>query len=296
MIHNFDALERRAIEQTSKRVALAMAEEDDALSSLANAAKMNIAEPILVGNEKSIREIAEKEGIDISGFPIIPAQGEYESAAKAIELVKNGKAEILMKGKIATSSLMKAVLDRENAIRGTGLLSHITLMEIPSYGKLLIMTDAALSIAPDLQTKAGIITNAVEYAHRLGLEKPKVAVIGAVEKVNTDMSATVDAALLSKMADRGQIKGCIVDGPFALDNAVSKKSCEVKGIVSEVGGDADILLMPDIEAANVMYKTIAYLTDYKMAGVIVGAKVPIVLPSRADSETTKYLSILAAVS
>lgn len=296
MITSFKDLEKLADAGKSKRVALAMAEEADALCAIINAAKKNIAVPVLVGNEKEIRAIAERENLDIASWEIIDAQGEKESAYLAVELIKKGKADCLMKGKVATSTIMKAALDKEKGLRGSGILSHITLIEAPHYHKLLLLTDAALNIAPDLDTKAGILQNAVEVAKKLGIGTAKAAVIGAVEKVNQAMPATLEAAILSKMADRGQLKGCIVDGPFALDNAISRKSCEVKGIKSEVGGDADILLMPDIEAANVMYKTIAYLTDYKMAGIIVGAEVPIILTSRADSDVTKYLSILAGVS
>lgn len=296
MIKSFAELEKIAAGSPGKRVALAMAEEADALCAVVEAAKRNIVVPVLVGNEKDIKEIAIKEGLDISPYTIINALGEKEAAYTSVNLIKEGKADCLMKGKVATSTIMKAALDKEKGLRGSGILSHITIIEAPTYHKLLILTDAALNIAPDIDTKAGILQNAVDVSKKIGVEKPKAAVIGAVEKVNTSMPATMDAAILCKMADRGQIKGCLVDGPFALDNAVSAKSCEVKGIKTDVGGDADILLMPDIEAANVMYKTLGYLTDYKMAGIIVGAEVPIILTSRSDSDTTKYLSILAGVS
>lgn len=296
MIKSFAELEKLAAGGPGKRVALAMAEESDALCAVVEAAKRNIVVPVLVGNEKEIKEIAKKEGLDISPYTIINALGEKEAAYTSVNLIKEGKADCLMKGKVATSTIMKAALDKEKGLRGSGILSHITIIEAPTYHKLLILTDAALNIAPDIDTKAGILQNAIDVSKKLGIEKPKAAVIGAVEKVNTSMPATMDAAILCKMADRGQIKGCLVDGPFALDNAVSAKSCEVKGIKTDVGGDADILLMPDIEAANVMYKTLGYLTDYKMAGIIVGAEVPIILTSRSDSDTTKYLSILAGVS
>ena len=220
-----------------------------------------------------------------------------QAAARAVEQVREGEADLLMKGKVATASLMKAVLDKDRGLRGTGILSHVTIAGLPTYPKFLLMTDAALNIAPDLNAKVAIINNAVAAARRLGIEEAKVGVICAVEKVNPEaMPATRDAALLAKMADRGQIKNCLIDGPFALDNAVSSKSCQVKGIRTEVGGDVDILLMPDIEAANVFYKTLAYLTDTPLAGIIMGAQVPIILTSRADSDKIKYLSILAGVS
>jgi phosphate butyryltransferase len=297
MIKSFQELEARAKEQPSKRVALAMAQEADALTAIVKARDENIVQPVLVGGRREIEAVAKSEKLDISSCEIVAADGEAESAARAVELVREGAADLLMKGKVATATLMKAVLDKDKGLRSAGILSHVTIAQLPNYPKLLLMSDAALNIAPDLNAKAAIIDNAVEAARRLGAEVAKVGVICAVEKVNPEaMPATADAALLSKMAERGQIKNCLIDGPFALDNAVSLKSCQVKGIRTEVGGDVDILLMPDIEAANVFYKTIAYLTDNPMAGIIMGARVPIILTSRADSDTIKYLSILAGVS
>lgn len=297
MIKSFEEMEIKAKGQPSKRVAIAMAQEADALTAVLQARNENIVQPVLVGKQQEIEAVAEAENLDISSCQIVGAENEAEAAAKAVELVREGAADLLMKGKVATATLMKAVLDKEKGLRGAGILSHVTIAALSTYPKLLIMTDAALNIAPDLSAKIAIINNAVEVARRLGVATAKVGVICAVEKVNPEaMPATRDAALLAKMADRGQIKNCLIDGPFALDNAVSSKSCQIKGIRSEVGGDADILLMPDIEAANVFYKTIAYLTDNPMAGIIMGARVPIILTSRADSERIKYLSILAGVS
>ncbi|MBI9102642.1 MAG: bifunctional enoyl-CoA hydratase/phosphate acetyltransferase [Spirochaetales bacterium] len=296
MIKNFDELEKIAKENPSRSVALAMAEESDALAAIMSAAGADIVSPILVGNGDEIRRIAGELGIELGDTRIVEAEGEYDSAEKAVELVKNGEADCLMKGKTATSTIMKAALNKEKGIRGNSLLSHISIANPPNYPKLLVITDAAMNIAPDLDAKIGIINNAVSISRKLGVDKPKVAVIGAVEKVNPAMPATMDAAVLSKMAQRGQIKNCLIDGPFALDNALSKKSCEVKGIVSEVGGDADILLLPTIEAANVLYKSLSVLTDIPMAGIILGAAKPIILTSRADSDRIKYLSILAGVS
>ncbi len=297
MIKNFKEMEKQAKELPSKRVALAMAEEDDVLTAIVKAAEEDIVVPVLVGDEAKIKEIAKQEKLDLSKCTIVHTVGEKECAAKAVELVRNGQADLLMKGKVATSSIMKAVLNKEIGLRAEGVISHITVFEAPLYHKLIFMTDAAMTIAPTLDEKVGLINNAVAVTQKFGVKKPKVGVICAVEKVNAEsMPATADAALLSKMAERGQIKNCIIDGPFALDNAISKKSCEVKGIVTDVGGDADILLMPDLVAANVMYKTVGYLTEIKMAGVIVGAKVPIILTSRADNEEIKYLSILTGVS
>lgn len=296
MITSFKELETTAKKNESKRVVLAMAEEADALKAISQAAASDIIIPILVGNKSSIEKTAADAAVDISSFKIVEADGEKACAVKAVELIRNGDGDCLMKGKTATATILRAVLDKENGLRGSGIMSHVAILNPPTYHKLLVITDSALNIAPDLKEKTSLIENAVSVSKKLGVEIPKVAVIGAVEKVNSAMPATLDAAALSKMADRGQIKNCLIDGPFALDNAISKKSCEIKGINTEVGGDADVLLFPDIEAANIFYKSIAYLTDYPMAGLLVGAEVPVILTSRSDNDNIKYLSILAGVS
>ncbi len=297
MIRTFADLEREAKSRPSRRIALAMAQEGDALAAVMNAAAQKLVEPILVGDPGEIHELAERKGLEIGSFTLVEAAGEQECAATAVELVRSGQAQVLMKGRVPTAVIMRAILNKDRGLKGEGILSHVTIVRPPGYHKFLIMSDPGLNIAPDLRAKEAILANAVTVAHRLGIERPKVAVIAAVEKVNPGaMPATVDAALLAKMSDRGQIEGCVVDGPFALDNAVSRRSCEVKGIGGEVCGDADILLMPDIEAANVFYKTLAYLTDFPMAGLVMGARAPVILPSRADKDAIKYLSILAAVS
>jgi phosphate butyryltransferase len=297
MISTFEQLEKIAKSKPSRKLALAMAEERDALKAALTAAGEGIVEPILVGSSRAITEIAEKEGLDLSPYRIESADGEEQCAAKAVELVREGEAAVLMKGRTPTAVLMRAILHRHGGLRGRGVLSHVSIIQIDTYPKLLVMSDPGINIAPDLNTKAAIIDNMVYVAHKLGIERPKVAVIAAVEKVNPSaMPVTVDAALLSKMSERGQISGCIVDGPFALDNAISRKSCETKGIQTEVGGDADALLMPDIEAANVFYKTLAHLTDAKIAALTIGARVPMVMSSRSDSDAIKYNSILGAVS
>ena len=269
MIRSFDELEQQVRKPPRKRLVLAMAEEAHALKAVVEAFSKGIVEPVLVGHEGAIGELAAREGLDISSFRILHTEGERECAARAVALVRTGEAEILMKGKVPTAVIMAFVLDNENGLKGAGLLSHLTLIEFRPYPKLLFMSDPGLNIAPDLAAKAAILENAVRAAHKLGIERPRAAVIAAVEKVNPgSMPATVDAAALSKMAERGQIPDCIVDGPLALDSALSRESCEVKGITSEVGGDADILLMPDIEAANVFYKTLAFFTDARMAATV----------------------------
>jgi phosphate butyryltransferase len=297
MILTLEKLEQTAKSKPTRRLALAMAEEADSLKAVLAAAAENIVEPILVGNRQAITEIAEQQQLDLSPHRIESAEGEEQCAAKAVELVREGKADVLMKGRTPTAVITRAILNRQSGLRGPGVLSHVSIIQIDTYPKLLLMSDPGINIAPDLNTKAAIIENMVTVAHKLGIERPKVAVIAAVEKVNPlAMPATADAALLSKMSERGQISGCIVDGPFALDNALSRKSCNTKGIQTEVGGDADALLMPDIEAANIFYKTLAHLTNAKIAALTIGARAPIIMSSRADSDAIKYHSILIAAS
>ena len=230
IIRTFEQLEQTAKSKPLRKLALAMAEEADALKAVLTAAGEGIVEPILVGNPQAIAEIAEQEGLDLSPYRIESADGEQQCADKAVELVREGEAEVLMKGRTPTAVIMRAILNRQNRLRGPGVLSHVSIIQVERYPKLLIMSDPGINIAPDLKTKVGIIGNMVYVAQKLGIEKPKVAVIAAVEKVNpVSMPVTADAALLSKMADRGQIPGCLVDGPFALDNALSRKSCQTKG-------------------------------------------------------------------
>jgi phosphate butyryltransferase len=234
--------------------------------------------------------------VKISPFSILDIHDEKEAVHKAIQLIHDGKANVLMKGLCSTATLMKAVLDKEFGLRDTNLLSHLAVFEIGTYHKLILMSDAALNILPSLEEKVGITQNAISIAHRLNIDTPKVAILTAVEKVNPEkMPATVDAAIITKMAESRQIKGAYVDGPLALDNAFSKRSCEIKGIKSKVGGDADIAIVPNIEAGNIFYKLMSYLAGAKTAGIIVGTKVPIILTSRSDSDETKYLSIATAV-
>jgi len=262
------------------------------------AAKKKYIEAILVGNAAEIKKIAEKnKKIDISQFEIINEINDSEAVAKAVKLVHYGEADILMKGNVGTATLLKGVLNKEWGLRKNEVLSHIALFEVQVYHhKLISLTDVAMNIAPDLNTKIGIINNSVEFLKKLGVETPKVAVLGAVELVNESMPATIDAALLSKMAERGQIKGCIIDGPLAFDNAISAESAKHKGIKSIVAGDADLLLLPDIEAGNVLYKAFVFFAKAKVAAVVLGARAPIVLTSRSDSEESKLDSIVLAAA
>lgn len=297
MIASFEEMLSLVTGHVKRTIAVAMAEDEDILEALCLAHSRGIADAVLVGNKTSILEIAGKGGLDLSSFDIIHAESEQQSVSVAIQLVRQQMANALMKGKCTTATLLKGVLDKEAGLRSGKLLSHLAAFTVPAYHKLLLMSDAAMNIAPDLTGKIAITENAVHAAHQLGIIKPKVAMIAAVEKVNYDsMPCTIDAAAIAQMAARGQIKEAIIDGPLAVDNAVSRNACEVKRIASEVGGDADILIMPDIEAANVFYKTMTYLGGSRTAGIIVGAQCPVILTSRADSEETKFYSIALAMA
>jgi len=281
-----------------KRLVLAVAQDGHSLEAVNMATERNYIEPILVGDADMIKEIADKSGkIDLRKFNIINEKNISEAVAKSVKLVHYGEADILMKGNVGTAVLLKGVLNKEWGLRRNEVLSHIALFEIEAYHhKILALTDVAMNIAPDLNTKVGIINNSVEFLRKLGVEEPKVAVLGAVELVNEMMPATMDAALLSKMADRGQIRQCIIDGPLAFDNAISAESAKHKGIVSNVAGDADLLLLPDIEAGNVLYKSFVFFANAKTAANILGASAPIVLTSRSDSEESKLDSIVLAAA
>jgi phosphate butyryltransferase len=280
-----------------KKVAVALAEDEEVLLALGQARKEKIIEGILVGTKEKIEKLAQKDQIDIRKFEIEEETDGFVASLKCCELINRGEADLMMKGLVGTAHFMKAILDKEKGL-GTGkLLSHVAVFEIPRYPKLLMITDAAINISPSLMEKAQIIQNAVAVSHSLGIETPLVACIAAVEKVNPEkMPATVDCACLSKMGERGQIKGAIVDGPLGLDNAISEKSAEVKGIKSQVAGNADIILCPNIETGNVIYKTLIEFAFAKCAAIVVGTKVPVILTSRADSHETKFMSIALGVA
>lgn len=295
MVRGFDQIVEEVKSSKNRTISVAVAQDLDVLQALEKANQSNLADAILVGDQQKLEKLAKEHRIKLSNFEIENVSDETEAVKKSIRYVREKKADVLMKGLCSTATLMKHVLDKENGLRRSNLLSHLAIFEISSYPKLIFMSDAAINIAPTLEEKIYITENAIFAAHRLGIEKPKVAIITAVEKINPGkMPATTDAAILSKMSERGQIKGAVIDGPLALDNAFSRKSCEVKGIVSEVGGDADIAIVPEIESGNIFYKLMSYLAGAKTAGIIIGASVPIVLTSRSDSEETKFLSIAAA--
>jgi len=296
MITSFDEILQAVKTRPKKTIAVAMADEAEVLAAVSQANKEGLADAVLVGDKSSIIRLSEQHEIDISKFDIVQADNENQSVVRSIQLVDERLADTLMKGRCSSASMLKAVLDKQHDVRTGKLLSHCAVMQIPTYHKLLIMSDGGINIAPDLDVKIGIIDNAVNCARMLGIEKPKVALISALEKVNYKaMQCTIDAAVISKMSQRGQIANAIIDGPLAVDNAVSKKACEIKGIDSPVGGDADILIMPMIEAGNVFYKALSCFTETKFAGIVLGARVPIVFTSRSDNEETKYLSIALGI-
>lgn len=295
MAKNFVELLKLAQEKGPKKISVAVAEDPDVLSSIKVAKELGIADPILVGNREKIEEIAKEIGFNLNNIEILDEKDAILAARKATELVSSGKAQILMKGLVDTSVIMKQVLDAQIGLRSENVISHVAVFEVPTYHKIFLVTDAAMILAPDLKQKKEIIDNAVGLAISLGIKMPKVAVLAAKEKVNPKMEATVHAKELSDMNKRGEIKNCIVDGPFALDNAINKESAKIKGIDSVVAGDADILLAPNIEAGNVLYKALTFFANAKSAGLIVGTKAPIVLTSRADNEEAKLNSIALAV-
>lgn len=291
MVKSLEELLELAKRKEKKTMAVAVAQDGVVLEAVIKAVDMNIINAILVGNEEEIKSIAKEANIDLSRVRIINECDIIKAAAKAVELVTNGEANYVMKGLLGTSDLLKAVLNKEANLRTNNLLSHVMIYDVESYKKLLLLTDGGMVTYPELKDKIGIIKNSVTVAKALEIDMPKVAPICAVEVVNPSMQATLDAAALSTMNKRGQIKGCIIDGPLGLDNAISKEAALHKGIVSEVAGEADILLVPNIEAGNFLGKSMTYFAGAESAGVIVGAKCPIVLVSRADSAKSKLYSI-----
>lgn len=284
------------VDKPTRRLVLAAAQDQTSLCSVISAARDGYIEPILVGDKEAIQNIAIQNNLDISGVRMIHEPDTDVAVEIAVKMVRSNQADILMKGKVGTSTLLKAVLNKEWGLRTGSLLSHIAIFEVGAYHKLISVTDVAMNIAPNLQDKIAIVNNSVACLNRLGIELPKVAVLGAVEMVSENMQATLDAALLSKMNQRDQIKHCIIDGPLAFDNAISLDSANHKGIRSDVAGDTDLLLMPDIEVGNVLYKSLVFFAHAKVAAVILGAMVPIVLTSRSDSDQAKYDSILLAAA
>ncbi len=295
MITNFEEIVKCAQAKGPKTIAVAVAQDLDVLLAVKNASDLGIATAILVGDEAEIRKIAQDNQISLEGFTIVNQTDKVEACRTAVQLVSSGKAQVLMKGIIDTAIILKAVLDKEIGLRTDNVLSHVAVADVDGYDRLFYITDAAMNIAPDAATKKQIVENGIQVANALGNDCPKVACVCAVEKVNPKMQATLDAAELVKMNEIGELTGCIVAGPFALDNAVSAEAAKHKGISDPVAGHADILLMPFIEAGNMLYKSIVFFARGKIAGIVVGAKAPIVLTSRADSDIAKLNSIAIGV-
>lgn len=295
MIKSFTDLLALARKRGGKKLAVAVAEDREVLAAIKAAKDLNIIEPILIGDKLKIERIAQEIDFNLLGIEIINEKDGVLACRKATELVSGKKADILMKGLIDTSIIMKQVLDKEIGLRTGKVISHVAVFDVETYHKIFFVTDAAMNISPDLNQKKQIIENAVKLAHSLEIKIPKIAIIAAKEKVFPKMEATVHAKELADMNKNGEITACVVEGPFALDNAISKEAAIHKGINSDVAGDADILLVPDIDAGNILYKSLTFFARAKNAGIILGTKAPIVLTSRTDSEEAKLYSIALGV-
>src|SRR6516225_9491420 len=268
--------------------------DEVSLKGTVEAARLGLITPILVGPPDRVRDVAERAELDISGFPLKESAHSHDSAAKAVELVREGKAEALMKGSLHTDELMAAVVARETGIRTARRISHCFVMDVPGHKDPLIITDAAVNIAPDLEAKVDIVQNAIDLAHALRSPDVRVAILSAMETINPKVPSTIEAAALCKMADRGQITGGILDGPLALDNAINEEAAAIKEIASSVAGRANVLVAPDLEAGNMLAKSLSFLAGADAAGIVLGARVPIILTSRADPVLTRLASCAVA--
>ena len=281
--------------QTKIKVAVAHPCDDVSLRGAVEAFKLGLIEPILVAPPERLAKVAREAGVDIGGFEIVPAAHSHDAAAKAVGLVTAGRVEALMKGSLHTDELMAAVVAREGGIRTERRISHCFIMDVPGHPDPLIVTDAAINIAPDLDAKVDIIQNAIDLAHAMGAPEVRVAILSAMETVTAKVPSTIEAAALCKMAERGQITGALLDGPLALDNAISPEAAAIKRIVSPVAGRANILVVPDLEAGNMLAKSLSFLAGADAAGIVLGARVPIILTSRADTVLTRLASCAVAV-
>ncbi len=291
----YQALIERAAGADSVQVAVVHPCDAVSLEGAVGAARMGLIRPVLVGPQARIRKTAEQNGLDISDLAIVDSLHSHDSAAKAVAMVRKAEAGALMKGSLHTDELMGAVVAHETGIRTERRISHCFVMDVPGHEETLIITDAAVNIAPTLEVKVDIVQNAIDLAHALGVPEVRVAILSAMETVNPKVPSTVEAAALCKMADRGQITGAVLDGPLALDNAIDAGAAEVKHIVSPVAGRANVLVVPDLEAGNMLAKSLSFLAGADCAGVVLGARVPVILTSRADSLITRYASCAVAV-
>ncbi|MBC7250556.1 MAG: bifunctional enoyl-CoA hydratase/phosphate acetyltransferase [Anaerolineae bacterium] len=291
----FEELMQAAKEKGPLTVAIASAHEQEILLAARDAEELGIADCVLVGDRQAINDIARESDIDVKRMMILDEPNPKKAAHRVMELVSLGHAQIAMKGKIETADFLRAALDKQYGIRGGGLLSHVGVFEIPGFDRLIFVSDAGVVVAPDMEQKVELVRNAIFVAQALGVEMPRVAILAATEMVHPKIPTTMDAANLAKMADRGQIRGGLVDGPLALDNAISVESATLKGIKSEVAGRADILITPDIEAGNLLAKAITYFAHGRMAGIVVGGRAPLVVASRSDPHETKLVSMALGV-
>lgn len=283
-----------AVKARPVRTAVVHPVEHNGLMGAVEAAERGLIEPILIGPEARIRAAAEANELNIEGYQLIDVEHSHAAAEKSVSLVREAQAETLMKGDLGTSELLSAVIHKTRGIRTERRQSHVFVLDVPNYHKPLMITDAAINVTPDLNVKRDILQNAIDFCHALGISQPKVAILAAVEKVKASMPSTIDAAALCKMADRGQITGAVLDGPLAFDNAISQQAALDKHITSPVSGDADILLAPDLEAANMIAKQLIYLADAKSAGIALGARAPIILNSRSDGTLARLASCALA--
>jgi len=295
-LKRLDELIVLARQRKKRKLVVAAAQDVHVLQAVCKASSDKIVDPVLIGDKSLIQKILKDLAADPNLFEIIDVQEPESACARAVTLIKRGEAEILMKGLVPTAPFLKAILNKEDGIRKQEVLSHFALFEIPTYHKLLGVTDAAMNINPSLEEKVSIINNAIEVYHRLGIKKPKVAVVGPLEVVNPKIDSTVHASMLSTMNRQNRITGCVIEGPLALDNAVSKEAAELKGIKSGVAGDADIIVTPDLNSGNILYKSLIFLGNSISAAIIMGATSPVVLTSRADSEISKFMSIVLAAA
>ena len=295
MHDKYERLIKAAQRENTIKVAVAHPCDDVSLGSAVEAARLRLIDPILVGPPDRIRATAEAAKLDISAMELIASGHSHDSAAKAVELVTAGRAEALMKGSLHTDELMGAAVSRQAGIRTARRISHCFIMDVPKHPDALIITDAAINIAPTLDDKVDIVQNAIDLAHAMGVDEVRVAILSAMETVNAKVPSTIEAAALCKMADRGQITGAVLDGPLALDNAISEEAAKIKQITSPVAGRANVLVVPDLEAGNMLAKSLSFLAHADAAGIVLGARVPIILTSRADSLLTRLASCAVAV-
>ena len=291
----YDQLIERAQKLPPVATAVAHPCDESSLQGAVEAARLGLIVPLLVGPSARVRDVAARAGIDISSFELIDSEHSQDSATKAVQLVTQGRAEALMKGSLHTDELMAAVVSRDAGLRTARRISHCFIMDVPGHADALIITDAAVNIAPTLEVKVDIVQNAIDLVHALGAEDVRVAILSAMETVNPKVPSTIEAAALCKMADRGQITGAALDGPLALDNAINTDAASIKRIVSPVAGRANVLVVPDLESGNMLAKSLSFLAGADAAGIVLGARVPIILTSRADSLLTRLASCAVAV-